>query len=393
MPVAPMRASWKPAIEYTLNRWYILVIMHYAIDTKYTASSHTTRYFITSQILESYHMYDHNLLPLVLNWWITGIEWVGKVTILFNFRGVFLVFFLGGGGGGGWGWGVWGVEILALRWRHNDHAGVSNHQPHGCLPNRLFRRKSKKTSKLRVTGLCAGNSPGTGEFPAQMASYAENVSIWWRHHERRTMFKQFVIRTWSLQTPTYFDWSLSESMMTSSNGNIFRVTGPLCGKFTGRRWIPRTKASDAELLCFLLLTWISFYSSIDKLSHPLQSVWWNYVSISKLQWCKLWSLGMNKWSHPTICWACDYSFMLELWQLIHVSKKGPWRQAWVLANPLHHVRYFRRMWHLLDINTMILFLHVMYMIYVYIWYIIFCKNNNVATSQCLLWRNLRTGRS
>ena len=71
---------------------------------------------------------------------------------------------------------------FSLRWRHNDHAGVSNHQPHGCLLNRLFRRKSKKTSKLRVTGLCAGNSPETGEFPAQMASYAENVSIWWRHH-------------------------------------------------------------------------------------------------------------------------------------------------------------------------------------------------------------------
>ena len=36
---------------------------------------------------------------------------------------------------------------------------------------------------LHVTGLCAGNSPVTGEFPAQMASYAENVSIWWRHHD------------------------------------------------------------------------------------------------------------------------------------------------------------------------------------------------------------------
>ena len=34
-----------------------------------------------------------------------------------------------------------------------------------------------------VTGLCAVNSPGTGEFPAQMASYAENASIRWRHHE------------------------------------------------------------------------------------------------------------------------------------------------------------------------------------------------------------------
>ena len=62
------------------------------------------------------------------------------------------------------------------------HGGVSNHQPHHCLLNRLFRCRSKKTSKPRVTGLCAGNSPGTGEFPAQMASYAENVSIWWRHH-------------------------------------------------------------------------------------------------------------------------------------------------------------------------------------------------------------------
>ena len=41
------------------------------------------------------------------------------------------------------------------------------------------------------------------------------------------------------------------NMMTSSNGNIFRVTGHLCGEFTGARWIPRTKASDAELWCFL----------------------------------------------------------------------------------------------------------------------------------------------
>ena len=40
----------------------------------------------------------------------------------------------------------------------------------------------KKTSKLHDTGFCAGKSPGTGEFPAQMASNAGNVSIWWRHH-------------------------------------------------------------------------------------------------------------------------------------------------------------------------------------------------------------------
>ena len=43
-------------------------------------------------------------------------------------------------------------------------------------------------------------------------------------------------------------------MLTSSNGNIFRVTGPLCGEFTGHRWVPLTKASDAELWCFFICT-------------------------------------------------------------------------------------------------------------------------------------------
>ena len=47
-------------------------------------------------------------------------------------------------------------------------------------------------------------------------------------------------------------------MMTSSNGNIFRVTGLLCGEITGPRWIPRTKASDAELWCvFFICVWIN----------------------------------------------------------------------------------------------------------------------------------------
>ena len=71
---------------------------------------------------------------------------------------------------------------ILLQWRYNDHDGVSNHQPYNCILNRLFRCRSEKTSKLRVTGRCSGNSPVTGEFPAQRSSNAENVSIWWRHH-------------------------------------------------------------------------------------------------------------------------------------------------------------------------------------------------------------------
>ena len=45
----------------------------------------------------------------------------------------------------------------ALQWRHNERDGISNQQPHDCLLNLLLRRRSKKTSKLRVTGLCEGN--------------------------------------------------------------------------------------------------------------------------------------------------------------------------------------------------------------------------------------------
>ena len=69
---------------------------------------------------------------------------------------------------------------------------VSNHQRLDCLFSRLFRHRSKKTAKLRVTGLCAENSPVTGEFPAQMANNAENVSIWWRHHGTITLCGPFL---------------------------------------------------------------------------------------------------------------------------------------------------------------------------------------------------------
>ena len=75
------------------------------------------------------------------------------------------------------------LGTIALLWRHNEHEGVSNHQPHDGLFNRLFKAHIKWISKLRVTGLCAENSPITGEFPAQRASNAENASIWLRHHD------------------------------------------------------------------------------------------------------------------------------------------------------------------------------------------------------------------
>ena len=65
------------------------------------------------------------------------------------------------------------LGLNALRWCHNEHDGVSNHQPYDCLLNRLFRRRRKWTSKFRVTGLCERNSLVNGEIPAQIVSNAE----------------------------------------------------------------------------------------------------------------------------------------------------------------------------------------------------------------------------
>ena len=118
-------------------------------------------------------MYFHQMLCCI-------IPLVGKVLLIWSFSNgrvyfYYCVIFL--------------IEIkylLPLHWRHNGRNGVSNHQPHDCLLNGLFRQRSKKTSKLRLNGLCEGNSQGTGEFPAQRASNAENISIWWRHHVKVT---------------------------------------------------------------------------------------------------------------------------------------------------------------------------------------------------------------
>ena len=100
---------------------------------------------------------------------------------------------------------------VTLQWRHNELDGVLNHRRLGCLLNRWFRRRSKKASKLRITGLCEGNSPVTGEFPAQRASNAENVFIWWRHHECGQL-SQRISPSWSRKlTAAWVTWKLSHA--------------------------------------------------------------------------------------------------------------------------------------------------------------------------------------
>ena len=64
-------------------------------------------------------------------------------------------------------------QCCLLLWRHNEHEGISNHQPLDCLLNHLYRCRSKKTSKAHVTGPCEGNPSITGGFLSQRANNTE----------------------------------------------------------------------------------------------------------------------------------------------------------------------------------------------------------------------------
>ena len=73
------------------------------------------------------------------------------------------------------------TDDTTLQWRHNERNGVSNHRCFDCLFNRLFRRRSKKTSKLRVTGRCEGihrwlvNSPHKGPVTRKMCPFDDVI--------------------------------------------------------------------------------------------------------------------------------------------------------------------------------------------------------------------------
>ena len=91
----------------------------------------------------------------------------------------------------------WKVPVCSIM--QNEYDSISNHQHLDYFLNRLLGCRSKKTSKLHITGLCEGNSPVTSEFPTQRASNAENVSIWWRLHANWTsMVGVYAWPVWTL---------------------------------------------------------------------------------------------------------------------------------------------------------------------------------------------------
>ena len=144
---------------------------------------------------------------------------------------------------------------ISLLWRHNEHDSVSYHQPRGCLLDRLFRRRSKKTSKLRVTGLCVGNSPGPvnsphkGPVTRKMFPFDDVIMCWPRprkkHHPSSLNLTIFIAR---------LNWeSISRSVALQNNRDLNQ--------------------------CILHL-W-------SKFGDPSLNGWWVMVRTSP-EWCKFW---------------------------------------------------------------------------------------------------------
>ena len=104
-------------------------------------------------------------------------------------------------------------------------------------------------------------------------------------------------------------------MMTSSNGNIFRIAGPLCGEFTGHRWIPRTKASKAELCVF-------FDLRLNKRLNKQSLSWWFEMpsrqlwrhcnvlkGVIRFDWIWAFAVGIYIYAQRLLCFSCAVSII------------------------------------------------------------------------------------
>ena len=132
---------------------------------------------------------------------------------------------------------------FALHWRHNDHDGVSNHQHHGCLLNRLFIRRSKKTSKLRVTGLCVGNSPGPVTSPHK-----------WPVTRKMFPLDDVIMWLW-LCGPSIYDYWFTFTFWNRKR--YFEECKPNLGWFQGRMCITYNMVFDRTSIQWKLPLWFN----------------------------------------------------------------------------------------------------------------------------------------
>ena len=163
---------------------------------------------------------------------------------------------------------------MTNQWRHNGRDSVSNYQPHDCLLNRLFRRRSKKTSKLLVIGFCAANSSGTVEFPAQRASNAENdvIMIW------RSGTVDVIESTW-----------IKEGWKCDSLSNSHRATNPHLYRPIDAYISHHTESSLVQIIAYALFAVIlktrRFWKNISRSCRLKFSQIQNRWLLSIYTWC------------------------------------------------------------------------------------------------------------
>ena len=130
-------------------------------------------------------------------------------------------------------------------------------------------------------------------------------------------------------------------IMKSSNGNIFRVTGPLWWEFTGYRQISLSKTNDADLWSFLwsapwINGWVNNREAGDLGCHrarndaivtealrwprqsndPTEYVWYNFCTVKLFHWImavgSLYQYEVHKYERNTIKHIYNYKHSLEI---------------------------------------------------------------------------------
>ena len=184
------------------------------------------------------------------------------------------------------------------------------------------RIRSKKTSKFRVTGLCAGNSPVTGEFPTQRASIAENVSIWWRHDERPsrnlTQRLSLEMRALTLRTtprpnvtsPATVRWSNSSrsGMLAKRRRNSFT-----CGHVTWQLVLVLCVSNDV-VGCFPLTLYVLNFSE------GTQNIYLHFMSFLHIDMTQVVEILRQIRQGPT------YSTKSISWLLVSWRRQEPGHQ-------------------------------------------------------------------
>ena len=161
------------------------------------------------------------------------------------------------------------VYLTAVQSRSNhDHVIKWKHFPHywpfvrGIHGHRWIpRTKASDAEFWFLFDLRWANSWASNRYAGGLKRYRAHYDVTVMYAQYSPKYAQWISR--SLPDGLRYGVVRGYHMMTSSNGNIFRVTGLLWGEFTGHRWIPATKVSNAELWCFfnLVCAWTNGWAN------------------------------------------------------------------------------------------------------------------------------------